>query len=189
MENPAANPPPENDPEKVFKQVAAEILKAAPPPSSEGIGGWLLLPLAGLCVMSLVRIEGIMKMVLSFSPENWKALTDPASPGYHWAWGPVMVSGLVAENILLVMGIVLIIMLFHRKRSLPKLIIVYYLLDVVSVVCCTLGVAVVSMKRFQFSELLSPENCRQILNGSIWAIIWIPYFIKSRRVKRTFVSA
>ncbi|MEI8247605.1 MAG: DUF2569 domain-containing protein [Lentisphaerota bacterium] len=188
MENSTVNPPPENDPEKVFRQVAAEILKDAPPAVSAGIGGWLLLPSIGLGVMSCVRIDGITKMLLSFSPGNWKALTDPASPGYHWAWGPVMVSGLVIEVILLVLGIVLLVLLFRRKKFFPKLIIAYYLLDVVSVVGCTFAVAVISMKQFQFSELFSPENCRQVLNGSIWAFIWIPYFIMSKRVKNTFVN-
>lgn len=188
MENPTANPPPENDPEKVFQQVAAEILKEVPPSIPAGIGGWLYLPIIGLGVMSFVRIDGIMKMLLSFSPANWKALTDPASPGYHWAWGPVMVSGLIAEIILLVLGIVLLVMLFRRKKVFRKLIIAYYLLDVISVAGCTVAVALISMKQFQISELLTPENCRQILNGSIWAFIWIPYFIMSKRVKNTFVN-
>jgi len=188
MENSTANPPPEHDPEKVFQQVAAEILRDVQPPTPEGIGGWLLIPFIGLCVMPYIRVENIMKMMPSFSPENWQTLTNPASPGYHWAWAPLMVSELAVEIILLLLGIVLIIMLLRKKRVLPKLIIGYYLLDVISVVCCTFGVAVISMKQFEMSNLFSPENCQQILNGSIWAMIWIPYFIKSRRVKKTFVN-
>jgi hypothetical protein len=189
MENPTATPPPEKDPEKVLQQVVAEILKDIPSSTEGRIGGWLFLPLTGLFVMLSLRIESIIKMLPSFSPENWNALTSPASPGYHWAWAPVMVSGMAADIILLVLGIVLIILFLRKKKTLPMLITAYYLLDVISLVCCTLGIAVIGMKQVEMSKLFSPENCRQILNGSIWAMIWIPYFIKSKRVKRTFVNA
>jgi hypothetical protein len=188
MENFTVNPSPESGPEKMFQQAAAEILKDAPPAIPEGIGGWLLMPLAGLFVMLFLRVESIIKILPSFAPENWKILTSPVSPGYHWAWAPVMITEQVADIILLVLGIVLIILLFRKKKAFPKLIIGYYLLDMIAVVCGVLGIAAISAKQVEMPKLFSPENCRQILHGSIWAIIWIPYFIKSRRVKNTFVN-
>lgn len=188
MENSTVNPPPENNQEKAFQQFAAEILNNAPSAIPGGIGGWLLIPAAGLFVMTFLRVGGITKMLPSFASENWQVLTNPASPGYHLAWAPLMVSELAVEVFLLALGLALIILFYRRKKKFRQMIIGYYLLDIISVICGTLGVTVISMKQFELSRLFSPENCRQILNGSLWAIIWIPYFMKSKRVKNTFVN-
>lgn len=188
MENSTAKPLPENDPEKVFRQVAEDILKDVQSESPEGIGGWLFVPLAGLFLIPLQHAGDFIRMLpILFERRSWDALTALASPGYHWAWAPALISELVINVVLVLCWPVFIILFLRMKRILPKLLIGYYLLEVILVCLSTFGFSIITMQRFELSGLFSPENLSRILNGSIWAMIWIPYFIVSRRVKRTFV--
>jgi len=123
-----------------------------------------------------------------FERTNWHALTAMASPGYHWAWGPALLSELIINTILVLCWPVLIILFMRGKRILPKLLIGYYLLEVVLVCMTTFGFSIITMQQFELSELFCPENLSHILNGSIWAMIWVPYFIVSKRVRNTFVK-
>jgi hypothetical protein len=188
MENSTAKTPPENDPEKVLRQVTEAILKDVQRESTEGIGGWLFVPLAGLFLVPLLHVDSFIRMLPVFEQRNWDALTALASPGYHWAWAPVLLSELVINAILILCWPVLIILFLRMKRILPKLLIGYYLLEVIPVCLSTFGFSIITMQRFELSGLFSPENLSRILNGSIWAMIWIPYFIVSKRVKRTFIK-
>lgn len=188
MANSTANPPPENDPAKEFRQVTEDILQEIRNDAQTRIGGWLLLPMAGLCLIPVLHAERLVQMLPMFERTNWHALTAMASPGYHWAWGPALLSELIINTILVLCWPVLIILFMRGKRILPKLLIGYYLLEVVLVCLTTFGFSVVTMTRFELSGLFSPENVSHILNGSIWAMIWVPYFIVSKRVKNTFVK-
>jgi hypothetical protein len=131
-----------------------------------GIGGWLLIPALTLVSVAFATSSSILDQQLaSVSLE------------------------ILAGNALLTVGsVVLLVLFFQRSRHLPGLMVVFYVVLV----------AVASLEYVAVDRLLlgvTPEIAEQeakLVNDGIRlsitsAILWIPYFLVSRRVKNTFV--
>jgi hypothetical protein len=132
----------------------------------KGIGGWLLIPILTLLSVAFAASETILEQqIAAVSLE------------------------ILAGNALLAVGsVVLLALFFQRSRHLPGLMVVFYAvlvgvttLEYVAVDRLLLGVT---------PEIAASEG--KLVNDGIRmaiasAILWIPYFLVSRRVKNTFV--
>lgn len=150
----------------------------------KGIHGWLILFAIGLL---LTPIRRLVKMILVFGPihgETWAALTTPGSPGYAGHWKPLLMSEFAADLVLLAWPLVLIHFFLTRRRALIPAAIGYMVVS--------LGVAIADLTAVQLvvgAQAAADRN-------SVWPIaleflsacVWIPYLLKSRRVKTTFLS-
>ena len=151
-----------------------------------GIGGWLILPLLGLCITPF-RIGHLLWTHFwpVFSNKNiWFILGDPASPNYHPAWIPYLLFEVIGNTLIIAGALVCLRFFLRKSRHTPKLIIAWYLISVV-----------VTMLDPLIGELIpavaaesNAESIQEIGRSLLAAIIWIPYFLKSRRVKATFVK-
>jgi hypothetical protein len=132
----------------------------------KGIGGWLLIPVVTLLSVAFAASETILEQqIAAVSLE------------------------ILAGNALLAVGsVVLLALFFQRSRHLPGLMVVFYAvlvgvttLEYVAVDRLLLGVT---------PEIAASEG--KLVNDGIRmaiasAILWIPYFLVSQRVKNTFV--
>jgi transglutaminase-like putative cysteine protease len=144
------------------------------------IGGWLVLSLIGVLVAPFIGLFNLFKgeyfgiSILTF-------FTSGST------YSPLAGIFVVLEMICLIVMIsfqVLLIILFVKKRSsLPRLIIINYI-----------GVAAFYLMEIIFLNVINPSDS-SILNEIYGAFakvlisgaIWIPYYLKSERVKETFV--
>ncbi|MFN7985931.1 MAG: DUF3857 domain-containing protein [Thermoanaerobaculia bacterium] len=170
---------------------AARWRFAAPPvlpPEADvplaGLGGWLVLFGFG-CVVRPFVIAAEMATSSSaiFRTSTWNSLTSPGGGSYHPAWAPLLLGELFANVVLLVFSVLLVAVFFGKKRSFPVLAAAFLAL-VFAVVTADAAAA-----------RLLPETARQddgsaaadAARAGIAALIWIPYVLRSRRVRATFL--
>ena len=158
---------------------AAAEREALRPALSEkaGIAGWLLLPAIGLVVSPIMAVKNLI--------DHWSLVTDPnlailedRFPG----WATFTQTSLVITNAWLI-GLVCVAVAFFRKsRHAPMLMIGMLAANGVLVTLEWSRVVSMAGGDQRLIELQSSEIARATLG----AAVWIPYFLTSKRVKRTF---
>ncbi|CBG87185.1 DUF2569 domain-containing protein [Citrobacter rodentium] len=138
------------------------------------IGGFLYLPLLGLFITALSHLVA--------SYESFKYLVDNF---YHLFFdAKLFFIGTFTISLVVFLAAAWVISVFLRKKkSLPKLYIGLMLLLIVLTALNTWMLSVLIPGIYIGSEELVP-----LLRLIISACIWIPYFLKSVRVKRTFIN-
>ena len=145
-----------------------------------GLGGWLLVWLILTC-LGLIRFLHDIDLHIF---ENADSLTNPDSPFYHPLWKPLLIFEYVLQFLNPISFAALIFLYACRSRFFPNTVIVIYaanfalvLLDTVSALLLAKSVNL----PFQFPW-------KEIFRSLFGVCVWIPYFLKSERVKATFVK-
>jgi hypothetical protein len=177
-QNPYSPPQAQPDPEPL----ALDQMYAPSALGPRGIGGWLVLPMLSLIITPFrVTFTTVRDFSGMLKPGVWDALTRPGGASYHPMWAPVILSELLM-NIALVVGTVWLAVLFFKKsRRVPTLMIVW--------IAGNIGIQVVDRLLTRFIPALAEQaHLPELIRGLIAAAIWIPYFMKSVRVRNTFVN-
>jgi len=153
----------------------------------KGIAGWLILPILGLL---LALGYGLYQMIEDFIPllraDTW--LLIPTS-------GRALITFEAFANVVIVVGsLVLLVLLFLKRRILPKLMVGFYVFVFLAVLSDSIGILVVG------PDLIPDPAIRSAAGWSggwvAWHIVrtclilsfWIPYFLLSSRVRNTFTN-
>lgn len=145
------------------------------------IGGWLVLPAIGLTLSPLIMLVQIFQEDY-FSSAFWSGVQNS---GVENASLLTTIIGLeLFYNIAFFLFTLLVIALFYTKRtSLPKLIIVFYVLGFLVPLLETIFLSAFFPDQFSATD---PESYKDIGKSMLGAVIWVPYFLVSTRVKKTF---
>ena len=149
------------------------------------IGGWLILCAIGLIlypVQTLVFL--ITELIPALSPENWSAMTSPASPYYHSFLAPLVIAELVGGLCFLVFSILLVVVFFQQRRYAPKLIILFLAGNLIFVGFDYFVTTFIIIR----SSSINVDATINFVRTTVAGMVWIPYFIFSKRVRRTFVN-
>jgi len=144
----------------------------------EGIGGWLILPIIHLLIFIASVGWGFYVGVSEASPQvNTPSDSDLTSP-------------VLALGILSVVGfiyaIVCLVRLLQRKANIPALMVCFYVLNV-AIAALTVYAKLPDDKRFDFLDPTAASPAMSLVRTTIFATIWITYFLRSERVRNTFV--
>lgn len=151
-----------------------------------GIGGWLILPLLGL-VGSLISLGSALATVylpLFAAGGGWWVVVDKSDASYHPWWAPLILFEIATNVAFVGLIVVLLYLVFRKSRRFPRLMIGYLISSFV-VALVDLGWAE------QIPALAAEPNADSIagiVRGVVGAMIWVPYFLVSQRVKNTFVE-
>ncbi|MBL9216621.1 MAG: DUF3857 domain-containing protein [Opitutaceae bacterium] len=166
---------------------AAPPLLAADPYSrparraAEGLGGWLALLGAGVCLRPIGHLLALHEgRQMYFSTAAWAAVNESAG-GDQYA--DLLMAELMSNVGMLFYGLVLVVMFFRRLRAFPRSLIIYLVFAVL------LGGFELWIAG-QYPGALPEETGKQagrLLGTLLGAAIWIPYLVLSQRVQRTFV--
>jgi hypothetical protein len=151
----------------------------------EGLGGWLILVGIGI-IFAPIRIVAFMFLVYAdlFSGETWALLTTPGSEAYHPLWSTILISELSINVGLVLVHIYMAFLFFSKKYSFPR-----FFISVLLFTLAFIFVDALVMKIILPSEpFFDPDSAREFVRTIIGALIWIPYMLRSKRVKATFVK-
>lgn len=148
-----------------------------------GLGGWLLLIPIGL-------VSGVYRMSRSVLITGIHLLSDDAwrdmlsSPAYHPLLLPLLLGEALASALFALGSIVLLYLFFRKSRRFPAAFIAYLVLNVVYLLTDRL----VGGRIPVVAEVLVTRAALVELAVAIMAAaIWIPYTLRSRRVRNTFL--
>lgn len=149
-----------------------------------GLGGWLILTQIGL-FLSLILLAAHLNetRLLVLNTETWTLLTSVESDFYHPLWGPVIIYECVYNLFFLVFSVYTIIAFYKKRAILPRLMIILYIVSLAAGIVDYLLLYQIPMAR----EVEDGSSVRGIASSALACAIWIPYFMKSKRVRNTFV--
>ncbi|MGH7972539.1 MAG: DUF2569 domain-containing protein, partial [Limisphaerales bacterium] len=150
-------------------------------PELGGLGGWLILVAINLIFTPLRVVYYLAHSLKSFSPVAWHALTSPGGMAYNAAWGPLLTLELLGEMTVLTLSIFALVLFFQKRRAFPRWFIGLLVFNGTFVLADVFGAGLV--------KNLDPEHVsKTVLQVVVASGIWIPYMLRSRRVKATFVQ-
>jgi hypothetical protein len=160
-------------------QTPAAAFSASGP---EGLGGWLLLPIFYL-ISTIVLTSYDYSVFLSDWEYMIALVTGQVGP--DWLLWSTLLSTVMAVE-LVAFAIYLLVVLFQKKRQLPRLMVWFYSAQLI-----VMGIEFQISVQYSVSTQ-TPGDLGEAGKGLIHAIlmvaIWIPYFLRSKRVKATFVN-
>lgn len=171
--------------------LAARLYRYDPPPHGkpvnpklQGIRGWLLLPAIGVLVHPIRIVIDVLRSLPSYEIDTWSKLTTAGGAAYDALWAPLLLYELAANLALIVFSLVLMVLFFQKRRSIPM---VYTGFLVASVLIHGTDLALASQVAAADMALTS-KDVADLMRGSIGAAIWGAYFHVSKRVHSTFVN-
>lgn len=176
--NPAA-PPPLLDP-----GLLAPTTPGAPATAPEGLGGWLILVAIGLFSRPFMLLAVIVDSHGAyFNHAVWQELTTPGGTAYQPHYAVIGAVELACNLGLMVFAITLIALFFRRSYLFPRAIQAFFFLQVL--------VAVFGVWAMNTLTTVSADDraeaIKTLAQTCLAAVIWVPYFYISRRVRRTFI--
>jgi transglutaminase-like putative cysteine protease len=171
----------------LFTWLAVRAHRYDPPPASgrdtslAGLGGWLAL-LTVVLVLRPVILGYYLDLTFSAtSVDTWAQLTTYGSSKYNALWAPFLLFELAANLAQWVLSVWLLVLLFKRRSSFPR----------VAVLALLAGIVLQVGDLLLSSLVPGAEPTRQdivaTVRNSLGAAIWAAYVWRSRRVKATFV--
>ncbi|MCE2997977.1 MAG: DUF3857 domain-containing protein [Cyclobacteriaceae bacterium] len=147
-------------------------------PAAQGIpiGGWLILPSIGLCITPLRITYDLVSDENLLSGNGWLSWFQSKEYGYAL----FIFAEHIYNVVFLVISILTVILFFQRRTSLPKIIIIIYIVSALLTIADNIAAYDIDPN--------TKLGYRDISQSIVGAAIWIPYFMMSQRVKRTFVN-
>lgn len=157
----------------------------APGPASasapSGFGGWLLLPTLGVLFSPFAMMHALYTSSSAWSARSWVALTTYGADAYHPLWAPALLFELVAMLGLLVFWALTLVLFFQRRTSAP---IWYIRMIIATTVYSALDLAFMALLPITVEQ----AQVARVVRNAFSTGIWIAYFLKSERVRATFVN-
>lgn len=146
-----------------------------------GLGGWLILPIIGLVVSVIMTASNLWIGLRDFGALGWSTAYQ-AMPGVTVFSGLSLFLGAVGIGF----AVYCLNLIFNKDWRAPKFVI-WFLLFMAVVGTFEAGVLYYFSAQLNDPSLIENEP-RDTIRAWVGCAIWIPYFLKSKRVKNTFIE-
>jgi len=160
--------------------VSAETSLAQP----SGLGGWLIIVGFAIFMTPLIVATNMQKVWPLYTAANWRELTGQSSGRFNQGLEIYLIYLIVLNAALVAASVLLAFMFFQRKRLFPRVYIGFLIFTAVTGIINTL---LNSLGGTHAGEEARTMAVRSIVQACAQLGIWIPYMLKSGRVKNTFV--
>jgi len=151
----------------------------------EGIGGWLVLIAIGLMISPIKTGVALVRDVFpAFNAGVWDKLTTAGSQAYHPLWAPLLIMEMAGNIIFILFPLAILFLFFSKKKFTPLFIIIFLLSNLTFVIVDYLFAMRIPLVASMPDETTPVE----IIRMAVACAIWVPYFLRSKRVKNTFVK-
>jgi hypothetical protein len=170
-----------------WRVLARRRAPGVPPPlpptePALAIGGWLLLVAIGLVLRPIGLVTSLIPMLPTFfDAEIWAVLTGPDPESRNLPVALLMLVEIAINTALFVFTALAVILFFTRRREAPRWMIVILGGTAAFLVLDTIAASALA------DATSNPEEIGQLVGACLVALIWVPYFLVSERVKATFV--
>lgn len=149
------------------------------------LGGLLYLPAVSLFFTMLLGIIGFLKEIIP-ALSLWEVFTTPGSEYFHENWDSLLIFKAVTNGVVVLLSIVTLILFMQRRKIVPMLMIGFYTGSILFTAGDFLiGQSIPVIAESQEALRAGVENLvRVIMVGGIF----IPYFLRSERVRGYFVE-
>jgi hypothetical protein len=144
-------------------------------PSLTGIGGWLALVAIGTVLNPVLMLAAFLP---GFSP----VLKDGTLLGFletNVMLFSLLVFEIIGNAAMIALSITVAILFFKKSSACPRWIITFYIGYLAFQIIDTVAAGSITNQSMEYSGLLRPM---------LTTVIWTVYFLKSQRVKNTFVN-
>lgn len=149
-----------------------------------GLSGWLVVVCIGLIATPLRLGYFLLQTYPPILRDGtWDAVTTPGSDAYHPFWGPLLVGEVIVNMGMIGLSIYLLYLFSQKSVRFPKTYIWLLSGSLAFVLMDALAAQVVLPDQ----PLMDAETSGEFARSLIVASIWIPYMLRSRRVRNTFV--
>ena len=146
---------------------------------ARAFGGWLILPMIGLTLSPILMSYNVIEG--AYFSKGVEYLLSSSSPAYNLPQGLLAMAELIWNSFFITFTVFCIVSLYMKRSSTPGLIIAFYAMNVFALGLDLLLGEVVGIS-------MDAEDAKSLSQSIFGAAIWIPYFIKSERVKETFIQ-
>ncbi|MGE5490482.1 MAG: DUF2569 domain-containing protein [Actinomycetota bacterium] len=165
----------------------ADLVRDDTPPAAEPprFGGWLLLVALGVVISPLRIAIQMFPMYGKIVSEQWR--TGILSPNSS-AFSPLVTSFIAGEalvNLALLVALLFQAYLFFRKKKTFPLVFIRVSLTALAILVID---AWITGLVFPNHDALDKDTIKDIGRAAVNCAIWIPYMLRSKRVKETFVN-
>jgi len=151
----------------------------------EGLGGWLIFVGAGIIFASLIIIIQAFPIYSGlFSDGSWEVLTNPGSEAYNQLWAPILIGEISVNSGFVLLWLFIGYLFFSKKKLFPKCYIGILLFTLLYGLIDALAIKAV----LPSEPIFGPDTTKELVRTLIQMLIWVPYMLKSKRVKVTFVN-
>ncbi|WP_427050880.1 DUF2569 domain-containing protein [Paenibacillus sp. TC-CSREp1] len=152
-----------------------------------GLGGWLILIQISLWASLAFLLSDLSSVTVIMDPARWEGSRGIDPQIYTEVIRPILWFGFISSIILSVLVIINLVLLYRRKRLFPRMMIIQYIVNVIISVVTWILIAQQEMGREV--HVLDAEPAFNLIVRSLLACcIFIPYFLRSVRVKNTFIQ-
>lgn len=152
--------------------------------AESGLGGWLWLPVFGLAVSPLMVGKALFEVLPTLTVQQWSLITLPTTPGYHPLMGALLLVEFVLNLALIAGALLLLVLAFKRRSNMPRVYVGWALLAVAGALIDTGAAEIIPLVKAHWTAADSANAVRVCVVSAIW----IAYFVRSARVRRTFVG-
>ena len=151
-----------------------------------GLDGWLALLCISLIVTPIWILVESRDTPSMFTDGSWAALTTPGAEAYIPHYKSLMIAGVCFQLARLLFSVILLILFSREHYLFPGAYIAFRVFDL-SFHLLDSWLAVLVFEGHADVSMFDTHTIQQLLLTGIPSAVWIPYILKSRRVKVTFV--
>jgi hypothetical protein len=146
----------------------------------KGLGGWLILVGFGIIAGPVFKTFILISIYIPIFTSGQLSGLMKSDPGL----GGLIQFEAIGHILLLAASLYLAFLFFSKKLQFPKWFITFTLIALTFVAIDTL-IAPLVTSALSYSE---PQHFKDLAQTAVSAAIWIPYMLRSKRVKNTFVN-
>jgi hypothetical protein len=147
-----------------------------------GLSGWLVFVWIGVILGPLVSLGQLISTFVDVDLIAWNQLTTPDADSYHWLWAPLVLMETIFQSFMIPWLVLLAVLFWQKRSSFPVWYIATAVLSLGYEVLDTIGILLLP----DGTDSPVAKSVGQLVGSGIGSVVWIVYFLVSRRCAATF---